>query len=36
LKPLGHDLIGGRGALAPVRSYGEVLALAGSHLRMAT
>jgi hypothetical protein len=34
LKPTGQDLPGGggEGALAPVLSYGEVLALAGSHL----
>jgi hypothetical protein len=36
LKPTGQDLPGGEGALAPVWSYGEVLALAGSHLRTVT
>jgi hypothetical protein len=38
-KPLGQDLAGGGaggGALALIWSYGEALALAGSHLQMVT
>jgi hypothetical protein len=35
LKPPGPDLTG-RGALAPVWSYGEALALVGCHLQMVT
>jgi hypothetical protein len=35
MKPLGSDLIGG-GVLAPIYSYGEELALSGSHPQMVT
>jgi hypothetical protein len=36
LKSFGPDLTVGGGALAPARSYGEELALAGSHPRTVT
>jgi hypothetical protein len=34
--PPGLDLIGGWGVVAPIGSYGEAQALAGSHPRMVT